>query len=190
MDNVNIQEWIDTIKTDFDLTKNISFYVTPIKRPGKGTKVADKDFIERMVTITTAYYENKIPLTPDYTLSPAFSCIAAPFDNRLSISCNGEIYKCWHDLTQDEFDGCQFGNIYDGVDRLKMITFTNRIDVFENAECRTCVYLPVCFGGCHKYVMTGNHKCTPLKHYSKKLIGLYMHCNGYAPETNLIKRDE
>jgi len=110
MNNVNIKKWTDTIKTDFDLDKPISFFVIPILIPGKGTEIADKAFIDRMVFIYEAFIDSQIPFGIDSIFRPASFCFVA-LENCLSIDCNGEIYKCWNDLTADNFNGRHFGNI-------------------------------------------------------------------------------
>ncbi|MCL2228148.1 MAG: SPASM domain-containing protein [Oscillospiraceae bacterium] len=157
MDNVNIQDWIESIKKDFDLTKPIWFYVAPVLTTGQGTMIADERFIGRMVSIYEAFIDNKIPLNFDSMFRPAASCSVAR-ENSFSISCEGEIYKCWHDLTGNNFNGRSFGNIYDGITQAKLINYANSIDVLDNVECRACTYLPVCLGGCPEYVLAGYNK--------------------------------
>ncbi|MCL2411596.1 MAG: radical SAM protein [Treponema sp.] len=181
MDNVNLQEWIESIKTNFDLTKSINFYIAQIFSSGKGAKAADEKFIDYMTTIYVTFIENSIPFKFDYAFNPMGSCFVAN-ENSLSINCKGEFYKCWHDVSADDFNGRHFGNIYDGINWAKLISYTNSLDVLENAECRDCVYLPVCSGGCPEYVMAGTNKCTPLKHYPEKMIALFMRYKGYSLE--------
>jgi len=66
----------------------------------------------------------------------------------------------------------------------KMISYTDSTDILNDASCKVCVYLPVCYGNCPEYIASGFNKCTPLKHYSQKLIPLFMRYKGYSPETN------
>ena len=184
MDNMDLQEWIESIKAHFDLTKPIGFYVAPVIASGKGTKALDKTFINHMVTIYEAFIENRVPMVFDYVFNPKGGCFIA-CENSFSISCDGDIYKCWHDVSADNFNGRHFGNIYDGVDWAKLISYTNSLDVLDaldGAECRDCVYLPVCSGGCPEYVMSGNNKCTPLKHYPEKMVALFMRYKGFPLE--------
>ena len=181
MDKVNIPEWIDTIKTNFDLTKSIWFYVAQVATSGKGAKIADEKYIQNMVSIYKAFMENQIPVDFGYMFRSAGKCAIAS-ENNLNISCDGKIYKCWNDLSSDNFNGRLFGNIYDGVDRAKMISYTNSLDVLEDAECRDCLYLPVC-SGCPEYILAGMAKCTPLKYYPEKLIPLFLHYKGTLPKT-------
>ena len=182
MDNVNINEWVNAIKTNFDLTKSIWFYIAPVTTSGNDRKIEDERFIQNMVLIYEAFMENQIPVEFSYMFKPAGRC-AVTYENSFSITCDGKIYKCWNDLTGNNFNGRLFGNIYEGVDRAKMISYTNSIDVLENAECRACLYLPVCSGGCPEYVLAGSAKCTRLKHYPEKIIPLFMRYKGFLPET-------
>jgi len=181
MDNVFLNEWVESIKTNFDLTKSIGFYVIPVFTSGKGLKAADKKFIEQMITIYEAFIENHIPIKFDYAFNPAGICFVSS-ENSFSINCDGAIYKCWHDVSAENFNDRHFGNIYDGVNWAKMITYTNSLDVLNIAECRDCVYLPVCSGGCPEYIMAGTSKCTPLKHYPEKMVSLFMRYKGYSLE--------
>jgi len=181
MDNVNFQEWVDTIKASFDFAKPIYFYIAPITTPGKGTKIADEKFIKHMVSVYEVFMENRIPIIFDSIFSPTGSCFITS-ENSFSISCDGKIYKCWQDLSAINFNNRCFGNIYDGVDWVKLINYTNSIDVLEDTECRNCTYLPMCYGNCPEYVLSGESKCTPLKHYPEKLIALFMRYKGYPLE--------
>jgi len=186
MDNVNLQQWIEAIKTTFDFTKPIWFYITPIQTPGNGVKIADGKFVDHMVSIYEAFMEKEIPLNFDHSFMPSGLCFVA-YENSFSITCNGEIYKCWNDLTADNFNDRNFGNIYDGINREKVIAYTDSIDALESAECRACVYLPVCSGGCPEYIVSGSSKCTHLKHYSEKIIPLFMQYKGHLSETTKSK---
>jgi len=183
MDNVNLHEWIESIKTNFDLAKPIVFYVAPVTATGKGARAADEKFVDHMITIYEAFIENRISMNFDYAFNPAGGCFVAS-ENSFSINCNGDIYKCWSDVSADNFNGRHFGNIYDGVNRAKLISYANSLDVLDDAECRDCVYLPVCSGGCPEYVMAGVNKCTPLKHYPEKMTALFMRYKGYSPDTS------
>jgi uncharacterized protein len=182
MDNVDIKEWIETLKTDFDLTKKIIFYVAPVVIAGKGTKAANEIFINHMITIYEAFIENQIPFNFNNAFNPSGGCFIT-HENNYSINCNGDIYKCWHDVSSENFNGRHFDNIYKGINWAKLVSYTNSLDVLEDHECRNCVYLPVCSGGCPEYVVSGNSKCTPLKHYHGKMLSLFMRYKGYSFET-------
>jgi uncharacterized protein len=75
---------------------------------------------------------------------------AATNINSYIIGAEGEIYKCWNDLTDPDkiigyIDKKEFTNpcvFYDYVVSCKW---------HENAECIKCFFLPVCHGGCAWY---------------------------------------
>ena len=100
MNNVNIEEWTEEIKTKFDFYKPINFYITPITTQGKGTKVKDKNFIECMVSIYDTFIKNQIPAKLDSLLMSLGVCFLVS-ENSYSINSDGEIFKCWHDLDSD-----------------------------------------------------------------------------------------
>jgi len=189
MDNVDLQEWVGAIKQDFDLTKPIVFYVAPVLTSGQGSKKADEKHIEHMVSIYEVLIDNGIPVRFNSMFKPAVSCVVVSESN-LSISCDGEIYKCWYDLAAGDYNGRSFGNIYDGVNQAKVISYANSLDVLDDAECRACAYLPVCCGGCPEYVLSGTNKCTALRHYPEKLVGLFMRQKGYPLEKSSPNRGE
>jgi len=189
MDNIDLQEWVSAIKQDFDLTKPIWFYVAPVLTSGQGAKAADEKHIESMVSIYEVFIDNKIPVRLDSMFKPASSCFVA-HENSFSITCEGEIYKCWQDLAEDNFNGHGFGNIYDGINQAKLVNYANSIDVLDNAECRACEYLPVCLGGCPEYMAAGANKCSALKHYPKELVGLFMRQKGYPLEIGEPKKED
>jgi len=179
MKEVDVISWVESLKKDFDLSKNIKFYLTPIVYTGKGTKIFDEEYMKYILSVYEIFVENKIPIIFDFMFKPSVFCSVVS-QNSFSIDCNGKIYKCWHDLTSPDFNNHQFGDIYNGINQPKLISYINQLDVMEDTECRVCKYLPLCYGGCPEYIYAGYHKCIPLKHYSGQLLSLFMYIKGYA----------
>jgi uncharacterized protein len=66
----------------------------------------------------------------------------AEFANDLIVAWDGSLYKCpafmgWPDL--------KIGTLADGITDYRE---SHNLDVWKNAECLECPYLPLCFGGC------------------------------------------
>lgn len=69
-------------------------------------------------------------------------------DNSYTISPKGELYKCWEmvgDLKHRIGNICSSGSV-DDVSFAYYDWMT--IDPLDNDDCRSCVYLPLCGGGC------------------------------------------
>ncbi|MBM2621082.1 SPASM domain-containing protein [Actinoplanes sp. LDG1-06] len=72
-------------------------------------------------------------------------------DNELVIGSRGEIYKCTETIGDPAEVIGNLRNWPQAGDRLsKWLTY----DPFGDPECRTCVALPVCMGGCAYHAMT------------------------------------
>lgn len=62
------------------------------------------------------------------------------------IGPEGEIYKCWNDVgKQDRVVGDIWGKVSN--ERL-LLQYLAGADPYDDAQCRECVLLPVCSGGC------------------------------------------
>jgi len=64
------------------------------------------------------------------------------FANSLVVACDGSLFKCpafmgWKEL--------RIGSLEEGIADYHE---SHRLDIWKNAECLECPYLPLCFGGC------------------------------------------
>lgn len=73
-------------------------------------------------------------------------------ENRLIVNYDGGIFKCSGLLGRDEF---RAGDIWNGIHDHRT---SHNLDNWKNEECLSCVYLPLCFGGCRymKYLRDGH----------------------------------
>lgn len=70
--------------------------------------------------------------------------------NELVVGSDGELYKCW-DSVGSRFDVIGHINDYDNLNgRLRRWL---AYDPFSNDECRSCIALPMCMGGCAHHAM-------------------------------------
>lgn len=66
--------------------------------------------------------------------------------NVVVIGPEGEIYKCWNDVgKQERIVGDIFGKV---LNKRLLLQYLAGADPFDDAQCRECVLLPVCSGGC------------------------------------------
>lgn len=66
--------------------------------------------------------------------------------NVVVIGPEGEIYKCWNDVgKQERVVGDIFGKV---SNKRLLLQYLAGADPFDDAQCRECVLLPVCSGGC------------------------------------------
>jgi uncharacterized protein len=70
--------------------------------------------------------------------------------NELVVGSKGELYKCWDSVGNDRE---VIGHIRDYRNTNGRLAKWLRYDPFADAECRSCIALPVCMGGCAHHAM-------------------------------------
>lgn len=87
------------------------------------------------------------------------------------IGANGDIYKCWEDVGQDSL--C-IGNVKGSTGKNLSTLMNYMLDAspFKLEQCRQCVCLPICGGGCPKLRVKHITNGTPLP------------CSMYLPNQN------
>jgi len=84
------------------------------------------------------------------------------------IDYKGNIYKCLNDIGKTKY---KVGSIFDKKQNEVPISIYMGRDPFSEEECRSCVYLPICYGGCaNEYFVNGKHKCISEKYLIEKFI--------------------
>lgn len=80
-----------------------------------------------------------------YPLSNRYEC-SVRNHNVIVIGPKGEIYKCWNDVgNARKIVGYLNGKI---ENENLLIRYLNGADPFDSEECKKCILLPVCEGGC------------------------------------------
>ncbi len=83
--------------------------------------------------------------------------------NELVVGANGELYKCWDSVGNDEEVIGHLRSWKDPNDRvLKWLHY----DPFTDEGCRSCIALPTCMGGCAHHAMldrAGDSKCSTFR---------------------------
>jgi uncharacterized protein len=70
--------------------------------------------------------------------------------NELVVGSRGELYKCWDSVGNDRE---VIGHVRDYRNLDGRLARWLRYDPFADAECRSCIALPVCMGGCAHHAM-------------------------------------
>jgi uncharacterized protein len=70
--------------------------------------------------------------------------------NELVVGSKGELYKCWESVG-NKLE--VIGDIRDYADPAGRMQKWLKYDPFTNDECRSCIALPVCMGGCAAHAM-------------------------------------
>ncbi|MGZ4650253.1 MAG: radical SAM protein [Kineosporiaceae bacterium] len=84
--------------------------------------------------------------------------------NELVVGSRGELYKCW-DSVSDRNE--VIGHIQDATHPNGRLGKWLAYDPFADAECRSCIALPVCMGGC------AHHAFSPLQYENR--CGTFRH---------------
>ena len=96
----------------------------------------------------------------------------------LVIGSKGEVYKCWESVGNDRE---QIGSIWDySVEDGRMRRWL-AYDPFSDAECRSCIALPVCMGGCAHHAMDllqRENRCDPFRHTYRERIAAFVDAAG------------
>jgi uncharacterized protein len=91
-------------------------------------------------------YGFSMPSVPGPVATPCTAVRA----NELIVGSEGELYKCWESVGNPQH---VTGNIRDYQNQNGRLRRWLSYDPFSNDECRSCIALPVCMGGCAHHGM-------------------------------------
>ncbi|NOU62301.1 radical SAM/SPASM domain-containing protein [Marinifilum caeruleilacunae] len=89
--------------------------------------------------------------------------------NSMIVGWQGEIYKCFEDLGNENLIVGSLHNEDIWTNHMLISKYAMGIDHYQDTVCRKCSYLPICYGGCpirrleNKYEGKLNDCCTPFK---------------------------
>ena len=92
--------------------------------------------------------------------------------NEFILGSDGELYKCWESVGNPSH---VIGNIRDYKNLNGRLRRWLSYDPFTNDECRSCIALPTCMGGCAHHgmdVLQYENRCDTFRHNYKDRIGL------------------
>jgi uncharacterized protein len=130
----------------------------------------NKEFAEAETTFTemAMYYGFAGPSVP----GPVGAPCTAVRSNELILGSEGELYKCWESVGNPAHE---IGNIRDYQNTNGRLRRWLSYDPFTNDECRSCVALPVCMGGCAHHgmdVLQYENRCDTFRHNYADRIAL------------------
>jgi len=105
---------------------------------------------------------------------PARAPCTAVRSNELVIGSKGELYKCWNSVGNSK-EVIGHANDYRNVNgRLhKWLKY----DPFSNPDCRSCIALPTCMGGCAHHAMDPiqyENRCGTFRHTYREQISTFV----------------
>lgn len=128
---------------------NIELYPSPVEDLNKDIVNELSDFMttEEFETFTMKTCEEGSLSAEDFAVMDDRYCFCtAETENCYVIDELGDFYKCWDEVGRKEY---RCFNILD----TQSVNYTNiskfvANDPFADEKCNTCVFLPLCFGGC------------------------------------------
>jgi uncharacterized protein len=123
---------------------------------------------------------------PEPTATP---CTAVR-SNELVIGSKGELYKCWESVGSP---ADVIGNIRSYRELDGRMERWLKYDPFHNQECRNCVALPVCMGGCAHHGMSAllyENRCHTFRHTYEEQVVKYARAatSGFIPLQSVSPR--
>ena len=109
--------------------------------------------------------------------------------NEVVVGSEGELYKCW-DSVGNRMEVT--GSIFDYANPNGRVRRWLDYDPFTNEECRSCVALPVCMGGCAHHgmdVLEHDNRCSSFRHtYREQVFGFVEHAEQRGVPVSIAPR--
>jgi len=121
---------------------------------------------ERRFLELAEHYGLATPSLPSPTGAPCTAVRA----NELVVGSKGELYKCWNSVG-DPLE--EIGHIRDVTDTNGRLSKWLMYDPFSNDECRSCIALPVCMGGCAQHAFDEDqyeNRCGTFRHTYREQV--------------------
>ncbi|MBR1280203.1 radical SAM/SPASM domain-containing protein [Bradyrhizobium sp. AUGA SZCCT0283] len=125
---------------------------------------------ERRFLDLAAQYGLAKPRLPLPTGAPCTAVRA----NELVVGSHGELYKCW-DSVGDQSE--VIGDIRDHANPNGRLAKWLSYDPFQNQECRGCIALPVCMGGCAHHAfdkLLYENRCGTFRHTFQEQVSRFV----------------
>jgi uncharacterized protein len=171
----NLAMRINYTTENFDSTTNIIDYIPSELRPYITVLLQQIWQDKENGNVTFADIESKkevfknmgFKVNEEVLNMKCFTCYADLY-NQAVINYDGRVFKCTaRNFTEEQEDGIlgDSGNINWNVNRLSYFLAKS---TFENEKCKSCIYLPVCFGACSKKMAMVNDDIKLLKKFCFK----------------------
>lgn len=118
----------------------------------------------------------------EYPMLSAGGHCSADTDNSFVVAPNGDLFKCWEELSGDSTDSV--GSVHQAEptpEQLKKQYSYLAWDPLEKAGCRECNILPICMGGCPRHALQQDSPstgaCCSWKFNLKEMLMLRYQCD-------------
>ena len=143
-DYQEIQQLIETLDNP-----NISLYASPVEDLNKDRDNSISEFMsmDQFESFTVQTCGEGGATSNDFAVMDNRYCFCtAETENCYVVDDRGDFYKCWDEVGRTEY---RCFNILDreNADYSHIASFV-AADPFSDDKCRSCVFLPLCFGGC------------------------------------------
>jgi uncharacterized protein len=109
-----------------------------------------------------------------YLPQPSGAPCTAVRRNELVVGSEGELYKCWDSVGNP---GEVIGSIFDYTQPNNRVRKWLVYDPFTDQECRSCIALPVCMGGCAHHgmdLLLHDNRCSTFRHTYAEQVDTYV----------------
>ena len=147
---------------------NITYYPSPVSKNGAS--------IRRGSQIVSLCHEDEVEISIMQKKLKAGKGTYCGAHNLLSVGIDdkGNLFKCWESVDKTYLS---FGSDKDWNPRNPIATAKNpdNLTMFLNTacpipECKGCIWLPLCTGGCPYKVLTDKRQCLPFKDCPEKYV--------------------
>jgi uncharacterized protein len=178
------------ILADNGLAGRIGVYAGPIIGYDEGTGAPSETYAPRCLTPRefSAVERDFMAAAADRGLAapslpgPVGAPCTAVRANELVVGAGGELYKCWDSVGNAREVIGHVRSWRDPNDRiLKWLTY----DPFADEECRSCIALPICMGGCAHHSMDAklhDSRCSTFRATHVEQVEAYVTATQHAGE--------
>jgi uncharacterized protein len=106
--------------------------------------------------------------------------------NELVVGSKGEVYKCWESVGNPQE---VIGHIRDYENPNGRLEKWLKYDPLANSECRSCIALPVCMGGCARHamdVLQYDNRCGTFRHNYRDKVLAFVEAADHASSNNFL----
>lgn len=172
IDKDNYQEY-EIVKEEASDFPNVTCYAEVLFDASTQDKNEKTKHFSKEDDFRQARRENEQAMTLQGIMDRKSMCSAACSTGK-TIHPTGLIFDCITDISEPEKAS---GTVFEPAKSAAKVYDISYI--WENEECKSCAYLPVCFGGCPKhYRENGMLKCTRTKATLPQLLAEYLAQSG------------
>lgn len=172
-----IDELLDILSRD-GLAGKIEIYVGHLIQVDDGANQPSASYKSQCFTTrefsSTEKYFNDAAIRKGFTSrvldGPILTPCMAMRNSEYVIGSKGELYKCWKSVGNNQEI---VGNIADFQNPNSRVRRWLGYDPFEDEECRRCIALPVCMGGCAHHAMNPalfEDRCTTYRYHHTERV--------------------